>query len=305
MSASPPLPFVLAAAAVLALAPRAAHAGPKTEAAAEEAAEVADGPKAEDDAAEARGADAKAASPGGKAGADGTAPVQAAAPAPVAQAAAVRPDAEPPTQPLYPLWEWTGRVLGHRRLHLSNTVAGFGIGGRYEVGTRPLEFLFRMPNVHVRALLLERGAVSVAAQAELDVFLPGASEAFVSSNFVSRLDNAHVTVTTLPLSVSGSWTATPWLHVHGTATVMPILNSGAYRNRAVPGVTLAAELFALQRHSLTAHTGHVGLWDRDFALLGVSYRYRRSWFEARAGYFYRFLRDGTQTSPLVSLGANL
>jgi len=43
----------------------------------------------------------------------------------------------------------------------------------------------------------------------------------------------------------------------------------------------------------------------DFNVLGASYCYRRKWFEAQIGYFYRFMREGRQASPLFSLGAYL
>jgi hypothetical protein len=209
------------------------------------------------------------------------------------------------TTPLYPLWEDTGRILGHRQLYLGSSHLELGLLDRAQVGVRPLSFLFRTPNVHAKLRLLERGSLSIAAQAELVVFLPGASEAFISSNYVSRLDNTGLRVTVLPLSTSASYALRPWLHLHATATLAGIFDNGPLQERVVPGLTFVAEALALERHSLFAHLGEVGFWDHDQAVLGLSYRYRLAWFELRAGYFHRFMEDGNQGSPLLSVGGYL
>jgi hypothetical protein len=145
----------------------------------------------------------------------------------------------------------------------------------------------------------------VAAQAELIVFLPGASEAFVSSNYVSRLANTGLRVTLVPVSAAASYQVNPWLHLHATGTLMGIFDNGPLQERVVPGLTLVAEALALEHHSVFAHLGEVGFWDHDQAVVGLSYRYRRRWFEARLGYVYRFMKDGNQGSPLLALGAYL
>ncbi|MDY7227967.1 hypothetical protein [Hyalangium rubrum] len=206
---------------------------------------------------------------------------------------------------LYPLWENTGHVLGHRRLFLGSSNAELGLFDRVQVGVHPLFFLFRTLNVHGKVRLHSSERLSVAAHAELLVFLPGASEAFVSSNYVSNIDTRDVLLTVVPVGATASYAVTPWFYLHGTATVAGIFDDGPYRNRLVPGVTMVAEVLALQHHSVSAHLGEVGLWSHDFSALGVSYRYRRSWFEAKLGYFYRFFRDGRQGSPLIAVGAYL
>ena len=209
------------------------------------------------------------------------------------------------TTPLYPLWENTGRVLAHRQLYVGSSHLALGLFDRVQVGVHPVSFLFRAPNVHAKLRLLERGPLSIAAQAELLVFLPGASEAFVSSNYVSRLDNTGLRVTVVPVSGSASYTVSPWLHLHATATLAGVFDNGPLRERVVPGLSFVAEALALERHSVLAHLAEVGFWDHDQAVLGISYRYRLDWFEARLGYFYRFMEDGNQGSPLLSLGAYL
>jgi hypothetical protein len=207
--------------------------------------------------------------------------------------------------PLYPLWEGTGRVLAHRRVYLGSSHLELGLLDRAQVGVHPVSFLFRTPNVHAKLRLLERGPLSVAAQAELNVFLPGASEAFVSSNYVSRLDNTGLTVWVVPVGASATYEVRPWLYLHATGTLAGIFDNGPLSERVVPGLTLVAEALALRHHSLFAHLGEVGFWEHDQAVVGLSYRYRRRWFEARLGYVYRFMRDGTQGSPLLALGAYL
>jgi hypothetical protein len=229
-----------------------------------------------------------------------------AAPAP-APAEAAPPDEEPTSSltALYPLWENTGHILGHRRLFLGTSNAEFGLFDKVQVGVHPLFYLFRTLNLHGKVRLLSRERLSVAAHAEILYFLPGASEAFVSSNYVSRIDTRDVQLTVVPVGTSASYAVTSWFYLHGTATVAGIFDNGPFRERLVLGTTVVAEVLALQRHSLALHAGEVGFWNHDFGTLGASYRYRRSWFELKLGYFFRFMKDGRQGSPLFSLGAYL
>ena len=232
-------------------------------------------------------------------------PVSEPAPAPAAEPA---PPEEEPTSSLtalYPLWENTGHVLGHRRLFLGTSNAEFGLFDTVQVGVHPLFYLFRTLNVHGKVRLLSRDGLSVAAHAELLHFLPGASEAFISSNYVSRIDTRDVQLTVIPVGTSASYAVTSWFYLHGTATVAGIFDNGPFQERLVLGTTVVGEVLALRRHSLALHVGEVGFWNHDFATLGASYRYRLGWFELKLGYFFRFMDDGRQGSPLVSLGAYL
>lgn len=231
-----------------------------------------------------------------------------AASSPRAEEAPGPPAPEPPVSPLialYPLWENTAHLLGHQEVYLGTSAVEFGILGVAQLGTHPLSFLFRAPNLHGKVRLLARERLAVAAHAELFVFLPGASEAFISSNYISRLSNRDVHLTVVPVGATASYRPFPWLSLHGTATVMGLFDDGPYRNRLVPGSTLVAEFMGLQRHTLRAHVGEVGFWSHDFNLLGASYCYRRQWFEAQVGYFFRFMKEGRQASPLFALGAYL
>jgi hypothetical protein len=236
------------------------------------------------------------------------APPAAAKPAPTEPAP---PEEEPEEEPtssltaLYPLWENTGHIVGHRRLFLGTSNAEFGLFDTVQIGVHPLFYLFRTLNLHGKVRLLSRDRLSVAAHAELLHFLPGASEAFISSNYVSRIDTRDVRLTVIPVGTSASYAVTPWFYLHGTATVAGIFDNGPFQERLVLGTTVVAEVLALRRHSLALHAGEVGFWNHDFATLGGSYRYRLDWFELKLGYFFRFLDDGRQGSPLVSLGAYL
>jgi hypothetical protein len=226
----------------------------------------------------------------------------------VAKAVETAPPDEEPTSSLtalYPLWENTGHVLRHRRLFLGTSNAEFGLFDKVQIGVHPLFYLFRTLNLHGKVRLLSRERLSVAAHAEILYFLPGASEAFISSNYVSRIDTRDVQLTVVPVGASASYAVTPWFYLHGTTTVAAIFDNGPFRERLVLGTTVVAEVLALQRHSVALHAGEVGFWNHDFATLGASYRYRRSWFELKLGYFFRFMNDGRQGSPLISLGAYL
>lgn len=227
---------------------------------------------------------------------------------PAAEAAEAAPPEEEPTSSLttlYPLWENTAHVLGHRRLFLGTSHAELGLFDKVQLGVHPLFFLFRTLNLHGKVRLLSRERLSVAAHAEILYFLPGASEAFISSNYVSRIDTRDVQLTVVPVGASASYAVTPWFYLHGTATVAGLFGNGPFREQLVLGTTVVAEVLALQRHSVALHAGEVGFWNHDFGTLGASYRYRYGWFEVKLGYFFRFMTDGRQGSPLISLGAYL
>ncbi|MFL5346220.1 MAG: hypothetical protein ACJ8AT_15630 [Hyalangium sp.] len=206
---------------------------------------------------------------------------------------------------LYPLWENTGMVLPHRGLYLGTSNSELGLFDVAQLGVRPLSFIFRTPNIHAKVRLLARERLSVAAHVEVDVFLPGASEAFTSSNYISRLDTQDILLTVVPVGATASYEVLPWLYLHGTATVMGIFDNGPYQDRLVLGTNLVAEFLALQHHSVRIHLGEVGYWNHDFDMLGASYCYRRKWFELQLGYFYRFFKQGRQTNPMIALGVYL
>ncbi|WNG46985.1 hypothetical protein F0U60_24785 [Archangium minus] len=206
---------------------------------------------------------------------------------------------------LYPLWENTGHVLGHGRLYVGTQSVEIGLLDRVQLGGRPFSFVFRTPNVHAKVSLLRNERLSIAAHAEALVFLPGSSEAFTSSNYVSRLDTRDVTLTVLPVGATASFTPVPWFQLHGTATVMGTFGNEVYVGRATVGASLVAQLLVREHHAFSTHVGEMGFWNHDFTLIGASYRFRIRWFEAQLGYFYRFMPDGGQSSPLLSLGAYL
>jgi hypothetical protein len=206
---------------------------------------------------------------------------------------------------LYPLWENTAQVLGHRSMYVGTSNTELGLFDVAQVGVHPLSFIFRTPNVHAKVRLLSRERLAVAAHAEVLVFLPGASEAFTSSNYISRLDTRDILLTVVPVGATASYQVRPWLYLHGTGTLMGIFDNGPYQDRVVLGTNLVAEFLALQHHSVRVHLGEVGYWNHDFSLIGASYCYRRSWFEAQLGYFYRFFKDGRQTNPMLALGVYL
>lgn len=206
---------------------------------------------------------------------------------------------------LYPLWENTAHVLGHERLYVGTQAVELGLLDRVQLGGRPMSFVFRTPNLHAKVSLLRNERLSIAAHAEALVFLPGASEAFTSSNYVSRLDTRDVTLIVVPVGATASFSPVSWFQLHGTATVMGTFGNEVYEGRATVGASLVAQLLVGKHHAFSTHVGEMGFWNHDFTLVGASYRFRVRWFEAQLGYFYRFTPDGGQSSPLLSLGAYL
>jgi hypothetical protein len=201
----------------------------------------------------------------------------------------------------YPLWEETGTVIGARRGYLGIFQARYGIADRFSIGVRPLEFVFRTPNIQGKALLYRSEGLSVAAHAEFLSLMPGASAAFTTSNFVSRIENLNWSVYSIPVGASGTFRLAPWVNLHTTAVAMTTFGRELETHTSL-GVTSVVELKLHARHAFFLHGGEVGFWNHDFALVGASYRYHRGWFELRVGHFYRLTPDGRQGAPLLNLG---
>jgi len=204
----------------------------------------------------------------------------------------------------YPLWENTGSVLGHRHALIGTDYFELGLGDRAQLGVRPQEFLFRTPNVHGKLQLFARGELEWSAQAEVLTLLSGATSVFTSSNIVSRLDNSRGALWVVPVGTTLSWFPADFAALHTTLTLMSV-GGTAQPYYASVGLSSVLELRALRYHGLNFHLAEIGFWRHDLFIAGVSYRLNLSWFGAQVGYFYRFSKDGSQASPLLSLGVTL
>jgi hypothetical protein len=209
------------------------------------------------------------------------------------------------TTGLYPIWESTGHVEEGGSVRVSTTGAQVGIRDLAHVGVLPLYFIDRTPNGYVKVVLPAPQGWHVAAQVGAYRLLEGASHAFFSPMFSSRLDNTDFAVNLIPVSVSASYDVTRWLEIHQTLTSLAVLAPGHLESRVTPGYSVAAEINPRGRHGLTLHAMDVGIWTKELAVAGASYRYRNGWAELRLGYFYRFTSAGVQASPLASFGVLL
>jgi hypothetical protein len=188
---------------------------------------------------------------------------------------------------------------------VSTTGAQVGIRDFAHVGVMPLYFIDRTLNGYLKVVLPAPARWHFAAQASAYRLLEGASHAFFSPMFTSRLDNTDFAVNLIPVSFSASYDAASWLELHQTLTSLAVLAPGHLQSRVTPGYSVAAEVNPRGRHGLTLHAMEVGLWSQELAVAGASYRYRNGWMELRLGYFYRFTPAGVQGSPLASFGVLL
>jgi hypothetical protein len=203
----------------------------------------------------------------------------------------------------YPLWENTGTLLDRREAILGTGYFEMGLGD-VQVGIRPQEFLFRSPNLHAKVRLLARAQFEWSAHVEVLALLAGATSTFTSSNFVSRIDNSRGVLWVAPVGTTLSWFPADFAAVHTTLTMMNVRGAGqAYY--ASFGLASVAELRAFAHHAFLLHATEIGFWRQDQFILGASYRFSYRWFDAQIGYFYRFSPDGSQASPLLSVGADL
>jgi hypothetical protein len=203
----------------------------------------------------------------------------------------------------YPLWEDTGSTLESREMILGTGFVEVGLGRDAQVGLRPQELLFRAPNLHGKLRVFARGPLELSVHLETLALLPGSTSLFTSSNFVSRIDNRG-TLWVVPAGASLSWFPADFAALHTTLTAMSVFGGGQPYYASL-GLSTVLELHALRHHALLLHFAEIGFWRQDLVIAGASYRLDAGWFEAQLGYFYRFSPDGSQASPLLSLGANL
>lgn len=210
----------------------------------------------------------------------------------------------PSTEGFYPIWENTGFVEKHRELYLGTNGAHYGILDVVHVGVEPMNFFYRAPNGYVKFSLLQRGRWHMSGQVGAYYLMDEASRTFLSPMYSSRLDNPDFAILLTPVTVTATYELSDWMQLHQTATVLGVLGApdSPIQNQAFVGYSVVAELLAKRRHSVLVHAGEVGFWNHDFGMLGASYRYHNSWLDFQLGYFYRFRQDGSQSSPLISLG---
>ncbi|MCL2315224.1 MAG: hypothetical protein FWC28_08255 [Proteobacteria bacterium] len=206
---------------------------------------------------------------------------------------------------LYPLWENTGNMLGHRRIFIGNNWLAVGFAHRFSLGLRPTSFFFRVPNFDFKALVYERAQLKVSMQLAPSLVLPGASTSFTTNNFVSRFDDNHHYLWLLPLSANASWQLLDELCLHASLTALGAFGKQVPNLQVTLGLTVFAEFMAWKYHSLMLHLGETGFWNHDLAMLGASYRFHWKWIEAQLGYFYRFSVNGNQGGFLIALGVLL
>ena len=242
------------------------------------------------------------------------APVQpdAASAAPVPQPRQDFHASTPSTQPtpplmlpisgLYPLYDNTGFVLGHRQIALGYSFADFGVGNVVNVGVKPSSWMFRSPNIHTKVRVYAGHDLNVAVQGAVFGLLPGASHSFFSSQYTSRVDNRDRLILLAPLSVAASWQVASWLLLHNTTTAMGVFGERPIKNDVTFGNFVTAQLQALQRHAFLLHAADLAIGKNDLWVIGSSYRYTYDWFEFRLGYFYRINGDGMQGQALFDVG---
>jgi hypothetical protein len=230
------------------------------------------------------------------------APVAPSAPAPTPESAEeLRRD----TTGLYPIWESTGHIEQDAAVRFGTTGVQVGIRGVAHVGVQPVNFIARSPNGYFKASLFASERWRLAGQVSAYRLLDGASSAFFSPMFSSRLDNRDYKATLLPVSLAASVEVARWLEVHQTLTGLAVVAPGHLRTRVTPGYSVVAELNPRARHGISLHAAEVGFWAHDLTIAGASYRYRNGWMELRLGYFYRFSKSGSQAAPLVAFGVLL
>lgn len=237
--------------------------------------------------------------------------LQAADPAPASPEAGAPPEpAAPPAHEgfaavgFYPLWENSAHLLRHRDALLGTDAFELGLFDRFQAGLRPQEFLFRTPNAHAKVQLYARGALELAAQLEVLWLLPGATNVFTSSNFVSRIDNARGGLWVVPLGSTLTWYPAEFAALHTTLSVMGVAGSEQPLYASL-GLSTVLEVHAHRRLAFLLHASEIGFWRHDLFVVGASFRLRFGWFYTQLGYFYRVSPDGRQASPLLSLGASL
>lgn len=214
-------------------------------------------------------------------------------------------DLRPNTLGFYPLWENTGYVEHDSDFYVGTNSLHMSVHRKTQIGLAPLNFVYRTPNVFAKTAFFQNDKWTVASQVSFFHLMESASRGFFSPVYTSRLDNPDFNVNIATIAVAATYRLNDRVAVHQAITAMPVIASGPLTSEVNFGYSVVAELTAKQRHSVLFHLAEIGFWNHDFAVVGSSYRYQNSWFEARLGYFYRIGIDAQQSAPMISLGATL
>jgi hypothetical protein len=209
------------------------------------------------------------------------------------------------TTGFYPLWENTAWVEKNGDVRVGTTGMQAGIGDVLHVGTQPINLAYRAPNLYAKLALPSAGRWRFATQVGAQHLLAGASRAFFSPMYSSRLDNPDFALTLLPISGTATVMLGERVEIHQTLTALGVFSGGPIRNSVTGGYSVVAEFNSRGRHGISLHAAEVGFTRRDLTIVGAAYRYRNTWLELRLGYFYRFSKAGSQAAPLMSLGVLL
>jgi hypothetical protein len=208
---------------------------------------------------------------------------------------------------LYPLWEQTGILHAAGTGQVGYGHAQLGLGG-VQFGTQPFLDLYGTPNVQLKAAVVSRGSVQIAAQLGLYQVPVAAASQSIGNLRPVGLVNPYGPVSLVPLSMAASLIATPRLGVHVTATLLVTRSTLTDDRRAVDvstGQSLLAELWATQRWAARLHVGVDGVGVAGRSHAGLSFAYAGDRLTLQAGYVRWLTLEGESSGSIMFDGALL
>jgi len=202
---------------------------------------------------------------------------------------------------LYPLAEGTGYVAKQYSLQAAWNELAYSLTDGLSIGTQPVLFVYRTPNVSLKAKLFQNSQHAIALNTGLNVLLQNSAELF-SKHYTTEIKNPNSNVFVLPVGLSHSYHFNQYLDFHHTFSSLNQFAESDIENKATFAYSAILQVNVLKNQSIFFHGGDVGLSNNEVLYLGASYRYTGKTFFAQLGYFLRYKDSTTEKLPLFDLG---
>lgn len=202
---------------------------------------------------------------------------------------------------LYPLAEGTGYVAKQYSLQAAWNELAYSLTDRLAIATQPVLFVYRTPNVSLKAKLFQNSQHAIALNTELNVLLQNSGELF-SKHYTTEIKNPNSNVFVLPVGLSHSYHFNQYLDFHHTFSSLNQFAEKDVENKATLAYSAILQVNVLKNQSIFIHGGDVGLANSEVLYSGASYRYNGKTFFAQLGYFLRYKDGTTEKLPLFDLG---
>ena len=201
---------------------------------------------------------------------------------------------------LYPLWEQTGEVHDAGRVQFGYQHAQLGLG-YLQLETQPYLDAYGTVNGEIKVRVY--GSASTDAAVQVGWYH---APARVDKQEVGNLHTVNLMnrapIDMVPLQFAETFFLSPRLQLHAAATALPQYSRDSRDTSVSFGGASMLEMRASRRWAAMAHAGVEGAPVTVQSHAGLSFAYRWSFLDLRAGYATRF-ENGTEAGVVLFDGA--